>query len=258
VRTIEIAGRQLEYGWIGPPSPRQRSLVFLHEGLGCAAMWRTFAAALCERTGLPGLLYSRWGYGGSEPVDRPWGPRFLHDEALETLPALLAHFEIDAPVLVGHSDGATIALIYAGSAIGGVRALALEAPHVFVEDITRPGIRRVVDGFAGSELRRKLLVFHGTNTDPVLHAWSDAWLSSTFDTWNIESELAGITCPVLVVQGLDDEYGTAEQVERIRRGVSGPVTTMLLEDCGHTPHRDKREVVLEAMAALVRRAGDGE
>jgi pimeloyl-ACP methyl ester carboxylesterase len=258
VRTIDIAGHQLEYDWVGSQSPREKSLVFLHEGLGCAAMWRTFAAALCERTGLPGLLYSRWGYGGSEPVDGPWGARFMHDEALETLPALLAHFGISDPVLVGHSDGATIALIYAAAAVGPVHALAIEAPHVFVGDITRPSIRRVAAGFADSELRSKLLRFHGANTDPVFHAWSQAWLSPSFDSWSIEADLPRITCPVLVIQGVDDEYGTTEQVERIRRGVSGPVTTMLLENCGHTPHRDQREVVLEAMAALVRRSGDAE
>jgi pimeloyl-ACP methyl ester carboxylesterase len=253
VQTVRVAGHRLEYDWVGPESPPETSLVFLHEGLGCVAMWRTFAAALCERVGLPGLLYSRWGYGGSDVVDRPWTVRFMHDEALETLPAVLAHFGIREPILVGHSDGASIALIYAGAGAGRVRAMALEAPHVFVVKAGRPGITRIAEAFAGSDLRSKLARFHGANTDPVFRAWSEAWLSPAFDTWNIEAYLPRITCPVLVIQGTGDEYGTAEQVERIARGVSGPVQTMIVPDCGHVPHRDQRDTVLAAIADLVHR-----
>ena len=224
------------------------TIVFLHEGLGAITRWRDFPATLCARLGWSGLVYNRQGYGGSDPFDGPLTPRFMHREALEVLPRLLDRFAIATPILFGHSDGASIALIYAGSGLPPTPvALLLEAPHVFVEDLTVTGIAQIHSSYGSSNLRERLERHHGTNVDALFEYWTRVWLSDQFRSWNIEEHLPRVTCPTLVIQGRDDEYGTLRQMDAIAGGVSGKIETVVLDDCRHSPHIDQRDAV-EALA----------
>lgn len=252
-RFVTVGGRRLEYEWHGP-SPREApTIVFLHEGLGAISRWRAFPAALCARLRWGGLVYNRQGYGGSDPFDEPLSPQFMHREALDVLPEVLAAFAVSRPVLFGHSDGGSIALIYAGSG-KAVRALVLEAPHVFVEPLTVASIAMVRDSFASSaELRTGLGRHHGENTDRLFESWTRIWLSDEFRHWTIENILPGVACPTLVIQGRDDEYGTLRQVEAIAGAISGEVETLLLDNCGHSPHLDCRAAVETAAATFLER-----
>ncbi len=243
---------RLEAAWHGPPPDRAPTLVFLHEGLGSVSLWRNFPALLAARTGLGALVYSRRGYGRSDPIGLPRPVHFMHDEA-EVLERVLDAAGVRQAVPVGHSDGASIALIHAATHPGErVRALALEAPHVFVEDLTVASIAVIGEVYRTTDLRHRLAKHHGDNTDGAFRGWNEVWLNPAFRQWNIEALLPRIRVPVLVVQGADDEYGSERQVEAIRRGVTGPVETLLLGACGHSPHRDRPEAVLEAMADFVR------
>lgn len=251
---IKAAGRRLAVLRLQPEAPLDGPpLVFVHEGLGSIALWKDFPAALCERLRRPGIVYDRWGHGRSEPLDRPRDARYLHDEALTFLPAVLDALEIPRAVLVGHSDGGTIALLFAAAHPERTAAIVTEAAHVFVEDITLAGIRAAVEAYARTDLRQRLARYHGDKTDALFHAWHEIWLSPTFAPWNIESELPRITCPALVLQGVEDEYGTAGQVDAIARGVAGPVETALLPGCAHVPHHQARDATLGLMADFVQR-----
>lgn len=248
---VPCAGHSLEYEWHGTAGAGRPALVFLHEGLGSIRQWRDFPARLAAATGCRALVYSRYGYGQSDVLreDRA-GVRFMHREALESLPALLVALAIERPILVGHSDGASIALIHAGAG-HPVRALALMAPHVFVEPICVESIRKAAETFASTDLGARLGKYH---RDPAktFHLWADAWLDPAFLDWNIEEYLPGIDCPVLAVQGEDDEYGTMEQLERVRRGVRGACELLKLPACGHAPFRDQPEPTLAALTRFVR------
>ena len=215
------------------------TLVFLHEGLGAARGWRDFPQRLCARTGLGGFIYSRRGYGASEPRPGPWPVSFMHEEAA-LLPSIFPG--VDDAILVGHSDGASIALIH-----GRARAMVLMAPHVFVEQETVDSIAAL-----GDEVRERLRRLHGAQTDSTFDAWRGGWLTSEFRAWNIEACVTRITCPLLVIQGKDDEYGTEAQVESIAKHARGPVTTLLLDHCGHAPFRDQPEATLDAIAAFLK------
>ena len=193
--------------------------------------------------GCRGLVYNRQGYGGSDPLRPPLSPRFMHHEALDVLPRVLDAFDVARPVLFGHSDGASIALVYAGSHPDSPAALILEAPHVFVEPVTVASIAAIRDSYRSTDLRARLERHHGSNVDLLFDSWATMWLSDEFRRWNIEEYLPAITSPTLVIQGKDDEYGTARQVDAIAAGVSGRVETLLLEDCRHSPHLDRREAV---------------
>jgi pimeloyl-ACP methyl ester carboxylesterase len=175
----------------------------------------------------------------------------MHEEALVTLPELLERFRIERPILVGHSDGASIALIHAGEIPDSVLGVVAEAPHVFVEDLTIDGIAAARRAYRETDLRTRLARHHGPNTDAMFDAWADVWLGAQFRDWNIEHYLQRIVCPIMVVQGLEDPYGTTQQVEAIRRGAGGKVRTMLLEGCGHTPHRERRTNVLDGIESFV-------
>ncbi len=223
--------------------------MFLHEGLGSAAQWRDFPARLAEATGCGALVYSRGGYGGSPPLERPFDTRFMHHEALVVLPGLLAAYGVRDPVLVGHSDGASIALIHAAAG-HRVRALALEAPHVFVEPITVESIAATRERFETTDLPERMRRYHGANTEPTFRAWTDVWLSDEFRRWDIRDGLERIECPVLVVQGEDDEYGTLAQVRAIESRVTD-ARSVVLDRCGHAPHRDRPEATLDAMRGFV-------
>jgi pimeloyl-ACP methyl ester carboxylesterase len=252
VAKVDGLGSRLEYRWIGPPPEEAPTVVFLHEGLGCVAMWRDFPDRVASSAGCGALVYSRPGYGGSEPVRGPRPVRFMHDEALDVLPAVIRHFRLRETVLFGHSDGASIAVIYAGAGLGPVRALVLEAPHVFVEPVCVESIARIARAYETTDLRDRLARHHGGNTDSMFRSWTDVWLRPEFRRWNIEEYLPAIECPVLVVQGDADAYGTLRQVDAVTRQVRGPAEALVLPRCGHSPHSDQPEAVLEAAGRFVR------
>jgi pimeloyl-ACP methyl ester carboxylesterase len=243
-------GRRLEYRWISPRERGKPPLVLLHEGLGSAELWRDFPDRLADRTGSGALVYSRYGYGHSDVLAGPRNIRYLEHEALTSLPAVLATLRIGSPVLVGHSDGASIALIHAADGRWPVRGLVLEAPHVRVEDVTIQGITEARAAYESGTLRDKLRPWH-TDVDATFHGWADVWLQPRFREWNIEERLSGIRCPTLAIQGEDDRYGTLAQVEAIRGGSGGPVEVLTLKGCGHAPHAERPEEVLDAMARFV-------
>jgi pimeloyl-ACP methyl ester carboxylesterase len=247
---VTCAGSALEYEWLGAAEPGKPTLVFLHEGLGSVRQWRDFPQQVVKATGCRALLYSRYGYGQSDVLrEEKAGVRFMHREALDSLPALLQALRIERPVLVGHSDGASIALIHAGAG-HPVRALALMAPHVFVEPVCVESIRKASDTFATSGLAQGLAKYH---RDPVktFHLWADAWLDPEFLRWNIEEYLPRIDCPVLAIQGEDDQYGTMEQLERLQAGVRGPCALVKLAACGHAPFRDQPQATLGALVRFI-------
>jgi pimeloyl-ACP methyl ester carboxylesterase len=219
-------------------------------------MWRDFPDRLVSATGCGALVYSRIGYGASDPVPGPRPVRFMHDEALDVLPAVIERFRLEEVILFGHSDGASIAVIYAGARLGQVRALVLEAPHVFVEPICVESIARIAEEYETTRLRERLARHHGGNTDSMFRTWTDVWLTPEFRQWNIEEYLPAIESPVLVVQGEDDEYGTLRQVDSILTQVRGPAESLVLARCGHSPHSDQPDEVLEAAARFVRQTLD--
>ncbi|MGE5115548.1 MAG: alpha/beta fold hydrolase [Betaproteobacteria bacterium] len=249
---IDAAGRtvDLEVAFVGAAGA-EPPLVFLHEGLGSVAMWKDFPARLCERLGRSGLVYSRFGYGRSTP--RPAGERFpvgfMHREARVMLPALLDALGIARADLFGHSDGASIALLAAAHQPARYGAVVVLAPHVFVEPISVESIARAKVAYLEQGLRARLARYHD-DVDSAFWGWNDVWLDPDFLAWNIEAEVGAVRCPVLAVQGVDDEYGTLEQIRAIRRRL--PKTRLLeLANCGHSPHRDQPEAVIAATAAFL-------
>jgi pimeloyl-ACP methyl ester carboxylesterase len=239
---VDVAGRRLEYEEVPGSAP---PLVFLHEGLGSVALWRDFPARVAAATGRRALVYSRLGHGWSDGLDRPRTARFMHEEALEVLPQVLARLEAVDPVLIGHSDGASIAIIYAGSAPPGPSALVLLSPHVFVEELSLEGIREARRAFEETDLRARMARYH-RDPESTFRGWNDVWLSSEFRDWNIEGCLRDIACPVLLVQGRRDQYGTPAQLDAIERGVRGPVERLMLS-CRHSPHIEEPERTLAAV-----------
>lgn len=232
---VAAAGRSLECEWLGEGGT---TLVFLHEGLGSIRQWRDFPGMVASAARCRALVYDRYGYGRSDVLaEERVGVDFMHREALETLPALLAALGVANPVLVGHSDGASIALIHAGAG-NPVRGVVAMAPHVFVEDISVRSIADAARAFETTDLPGRLGKYH---RDPrkTFHLWNDAWLDPDFRRWNIESSLAGIRCPLLAIQGEEDRYGTMAQLDAIARQAGGPCTLLKLPQCGHAPHKDQ-------------------
>ena len=246
---IQACGRKLEYRLLPAHQLNRPTLVFLHEGLGSVAMWRDFPARVAAATGCRTLVYSRYGYGQSDVLEAPFTVRYMHDEALLALPELLDALKIDKPVLVGHSDGGSIALIHAGGSGREVAGLILMAPHVFVEELSIRSIAQAKVAFETTDLAQKLGKYHRDPAKTFL-GWNDIWLHPDFRAWNIEEYLPGIRCPLLALQGCDDEYGTLAQIEAIAARV--PDTEILeLADCRHSPHKDQPEATLGAMAGFV-------
>lgn len=252
---LTLGGKRLEAVWHGPPPEQAPTLVFLHEGLGSVSLWKDFPEALAAATGYGALVFSRLGYGKSEPIPLPRPIDYMQREALESLPEVLRNAGIREHVLVGHSDGGSIALVYAGGTPAvGLRGLVLEAPHVFCEDVSVASIAKARETFASdAEYREKLRRHHGDNLECAFRGWNDAWLDPAFLRWNIEEYLPGIRVPALLIQGEDDEHGTRAQVDAIARQAGAGAEVLMLPECGHSPHRDQRERVLQAMAAFVRR-----
>lgn len=246
---------RLECQWISPERADAPLIVFLHEGLGSVSMWKDWPTRVCDQAGCRGLVYSRYGYGQStaRPLSEAWAPDFMHREAQEVLPALLEVLGVDArrdkPVLFGHSDGGSIALLYAAAYPDAVAGVVAAAPHLFVEDVSVASIAQARTAYLESDLRARLGRHH-QDVDSAFWGWNDIWLNPEFRAWNIEDALERIACPVLAIQGVDDEYGTLEQVRGIRR--RAPQTELLeIPDCGHSPHRDQPATVVQAVARFV-------
>lgn len=229
--------------------PARPTIVLLHEGLGSVALWRDFPHLLAARTRCTVVAYSRRGYGASDPLAGRREPDYMHREATEVLPDVLDALAIERPILFGHSDGASIAIVFAGTFPDRVRALVLEAPHVFVEEISLRSIAAARAAWETTDLRTRLGRYH-QHVEGAFRGWNDAWLDPRFRAWNIEAEAARITAPVLVIQGEDDEYGTLAQVESIAARVPH-VQTVVLPDTGHSPHRDAPERIVARVATFI-------
>lgn len=250
---VPVGGHNLRVMTITPPgrpNGNEATLVFLHEGLGSIGQWRDFPRALAEATGLGAVLFDRCGFGGSDPLNRGNEPS-LQREDLSGLAGVLDACPVRAPILIGHSDGGTIALLYAARFPERPLGVITEAAHVFVEEATLAGIRHAVRAFETGGLRQRLARYHGKNTDAMFHGWRDDWLLPRYSEWNIESSLRSIRCPLLLIQGEDDEYGTAAQLEAIAGGVSGRAEIALIPECGHNPHHQARERVLAGMKQFI-------
>jgi pimeloyl-ACP methyl ester carboxylesterase len=252
-RFVEACGRRLEYVDVPARVPHRPALVFLHEGLGCVAMWGEFPARVADETGCRTVVYSRCGYGRSDPFDTPRTPRYLHDEALDALPAVRAALGLDRVVLVGHSDGGSIALIHAGAGRWPVAGLVVLAPHEFVEQAALRGIAAAGHAWRTTDLPGRLGRYH-RDPERVFRAWHDTWLDPAFRGWTIEDYLPGIRCPIVAVQGEDDEYATMAQLDVIAARATGSprVDKLRLANCGHLPHRDAPAAVVDAIATFVR------
>ena len=243
VARLDWRGRalEIEHEWVGAPRGAAPVVVFLHEGLGSLSMWKDFPRDFCDAHRFSGFVFSRYGYGGStaKPSEERWAPDFMHRQADEVLPALLAHAGIERPWLFGHSDGGSIALLHAARhPAAGVVAVA---PHLFVEDVSIASIEKARDAYESTDLRMRLARHHA-DPDSAFRGWNDVWLSPAFRRWNIEREIATIACPVLAVQGAGDEYGTLAQIDAIAARL--PKTRLLvIADCGHSPHRDQPEIL---------------
>jgi pimeloyl-ACP methyl ester carboxylesterase len=249
--TVAGAPLRIEYEWVGGSGGEAPVMVFLHEGLGSVGMWRDFPARLCDAAGVRGLVYSRPGYGRSTPraPQERWAPDFMHRQARELLPALLAELGVQRPWLLGHSDGGSITLLYAAAFPHALRGAIVLAPHIMVEEISVTSIQKAREAYLQTDLRQRLARYHD-DPDSAFFGWNDIWLAPAFRDWSIEAEIAAIRCPLLAIQGLGDEYGTLEQVHGIARRV--PQTELLeLPHCGHSPHKDQPQAVIEAVTQFV-------
>lgn len=249
---LAVAGGRLEYARWGATGPLEGPpLVLLHEGLGCVSMWREWPAVLAAATAREVLAYSRFGYGGSSPAELPRPLDFMHREARCVLPQVIEQAGLERPVLVGHSDGGTIALLCAAAGEVPLAGVVTLAAHAFNEPRCIAGIEAARDAFRGGRLRERLSRHHGERTDDAFRGWCDAWLDPRFEHWSIEDELAQVNVPALVVQGRDDAYGTLLQVDVIAKRTAGPCRTLVLDGCGHSPHRDRARTTTEAIVRFV-------
>jgi pimeloyl-ACP methyl ester carboxylesterase len=247
---------RVEYQWVGSEDAGRPLIVFLHEGLGSVAMWKDFPQRLCEAANCRGLVYSRPGYGKStaRSADEIWQPDFMHRQAFEVLPALLEALDIDTevtkPLLFGHSDGGSIALLFAAMYSMNTSGIVVLAPHILVENVSISSIEKAKFAYQTTDLCDKLARFHD-DVDSAFWGWNDIWLNPAFRHWNLTQAIKTIACPLLAMQGLDDEYGTLEQIHGIKRVL--PHTQLLeLPNCGHSPHRDQPVALIEACVSFVR------
>jgi pimeloyl-ACP methyl ester carboxylesterase len=252
-RRLDIVadGHRLEASWEGEPAAT--AIVLLHEGLGAVGTWRELPRALHAATGAAVLAYSRCGYGRSAPIELPRPLDYMEHEGEHVVAAVLDAANIDRAILVGHSDGGSIAIVAAGCdrpVARRVAGLALLAAHVFCEDVSVASIERARGAYLEGDLRSRLAKYHD-DVDGAFWGWNRAWLDPGFRAWNIERYLASIAVPTLVVQGADDPYGTLAQVDAIERGLRGPVTRLVLPGCGHAPHRERPDETVAAVADLV-------
>ena len=247
---VDVAGKRLHVrrlggDFTGPP------LIFLHEGLGSVELWREFAEDVVAGSGHPGFVYSRYGNGLSTPLTEPRQPDYMHVEAIETLPRIVERHFDEPPILMGHSDGASIALIYAGSGYP-VKGLVLIAPHVFVEPETIASISSLSNDFPTSELPEKMAKYH-TEADTTFRGWADIWLSPEFRDWDISGFVPGIRCPTLLIQGEADEYGTIDQLDAIDSRLTSAAERLMVPDAEHSPHLSHPELVTPAVVDFISR-----
>lgn len=244
---------RLEYRRIGDKPDDSLTLVFLHEGLGSVAMWKDFPDRVAEITGLNAFIYSRQSYGKSSALPLPREVNYSEGEAVDVLPRVLNAASIHNPLFIGHSDGGSIALIYAGAdKLPKPAGLILMAPHVFNEDISTLGIQLAKQAYEQGDLKSRLAAYHD-DVDNAFWRWNEIWLHEDFQRWNIEEFLPGISVPVLHIQGENDEYGTVAQAEAIQAQCSGTVEILMLEDCGHSPFRDQTQSSLDGICSFIDR-----
>ena len=253
---LELEGQTLEYTHIGPQPCDAPCFVLLHEGLGCVGAWRDFPMRLYEETSWGVFTYSRAGYGASSPCRLPRPLDYMADEAERTLPEVLEQIGFRRGILLGHSDGATIAAIYAGGpGLGEVDGLVLMAPHFFTESVSIEAISNIKREYETGTLRERLERYHGANTERAFRGWNDAWLDPGFAGFDIRYLLPGIDIPVCVIQGEQDTYGTIAQVDVVCARCPGPVMRQVLPECGHAPHQDQTDAVLDAIRAFLSNNG---
>jgi pimeloyl-ACP methyl ester carboxylesterase len=245
---VQVCRHNLEYRLIPAHQINRPTLVLLHEGLGSVAMWRDFPERLAAATGCATLVYSRYGYGQSDVLEEPFDPGFMHREGIEVLPEVLAALAIENPLLVGHSDGGSIALLHAAESDSKAVGIVALAPHCFVEDISIRSIAAAKVAFETTDLPARLEKYH-RDVRRTFYGWNDIWLHPDFRAWNIEDCLPNIRCPILAIQGEDDEYGTMAQIEAIaaQASSSSGVELLKLADCRHSPHRDQTAAVIDAI-----------
>jgi pimeloyl-ACP methyl ester carboxylesterase len=242
---------RIEYQWVGVPDASRPVLVFLHEGLGSVGLWKDFPEQFCRAAGVTGLVFSRYGYGSStpRPADEHWGLDTMQRQATEVMPALFDHLGIERPWLFGHSDGGSIALLYAANFPDAISGLIVAAPHILVEDVSLASIAQAREAYLGGGLRERLARYHD-DIDSAFWGWNNMWLDPAFRNWDITDQLAAISAPVLAVQGEDDEYGTLEQIYGIARRAT-QTRLLVLPQCGHSPHRDQSERLIQQAAQFM-------
>jgi pimeloyl-ACP methyl ester carboxylesterase len=252
---VTVQGRRIHYGFLNKPwmAENKPLLVFLHEGLGSIRQWKDFPALLSEQVHCPALLYDRYGYGLSEEHHEPRSTRFLHDEAIEALPELYTQLQIEKypKILIGHSDGGTIALIHAGVCPEHLLGVIVEAPHLLVEEATLGSILEIQQDFQHGKLKELLRKYHHEKTEYLVTSWVENWLSEESRTWNAEDYIPMIKCPVLAIQGDLDHFGSVAQLESIEKNTKTPTRILDIAGCGHIPHQQARETVTEAMAGFI-------
>jgi pimeloyl-ACP methyl ester carboxylesterase len=256
MKFCSVGGKRIEYVRLPSSHPRDGAptMVFLHEGLGSLSMWRDFPQQVADACGCEAIVYSRYGYGRSAPLEAPRNPRYMHDEALLALPEFLDKLAVDRSILFGHSDGGSISLIHAGATHSPLTGIIVMAPHVMVEDIALENIAVAEVAWQTTNLRQRLERYH-QDVESTFRGWNDIWLHPDFRAWNIEEYLPGIASPILAIQGEDDEYATMEQIDRIARQ-SKDVELVKLADCRHSPHKDQPEAVIAAVVDFVARLVD--
>lgn len=251
---LSINEHKIKYKLInaGKDTPEKTFLVFLHDGLGSIKQWKDFPEALSSITGLPALVYDRYGYGESGELLETHKLNYFTEEAEKVLPEILKSLNInDEIILIGYSNGGSIALIYAPKFPNKVKGLIAEAAHVYTEEVTLEGIRNAVNEYEREDFKNFLFKYHGNNTENMFRGWSNLWLDEGFRNWNIKSSLSKIKCSLLAIQGDNDEYGTLEQINMIINEVKGPKESLIIKNCGHIPHRQAREFVLENMKNFI-------
>lgn len=252
IQFIKIHNKQLRVKRVWQESGQNRpTLVFLHEGLGSIEMWRDFPDKLIATTGLNAVIYERQGYGQSDPLELPRPSNYLEIEAEQWLPPLLKQLGVEKPILVGHSDGGSIALVYA--ALYPAEAVVAMAAHVYVEAVTIEGIKKVVAQYDPNVMGKKLAKYHGDKTADTFSAWADTWLRDDFRAWNIEAYLPKITAPTLIIQGKEDEYASSAHVDSILNGITKQATALMIDNCGHSPHLEAKELVLKRITTFIQK-----
>ena len=247
---VTIADGRIEYSFYEVKRPTAPTIVMLHEGLGALSLWRDLPRKLSNLINCSVFVYSRHGYGQSDFINSKFNAKYMHKEALNILPKILNHFDISNPILYGHSDGASIAIIHASSADTGIMGLILEAPHVFVEEISLNGLKDAKKAFEQGGLKAGLAKHH-REPEMIFRCWNNIWLSPEFLTWNIVSCLSNIQCPALLIQGETDAYGTLSQLDTIEKNVSGICKKKILPNTGHSPHRENPKLVLRSIQQFI-------